>query len=83
LQSVGDAKAAVAALHQAVDDGFRDAAWLRATPLYAPLRSAPEWEPLLARIDADVARQRAQVLAAAWRPSDLSGLSAVREAGTQ
>jgi DNA-binding winged helix-turn-helix (wHTH) protein/Tfp pilus assembly protein PilF len=83
LQSVGDAKAAVAALHQAVDDGFRDAAWLRATPLYAPLRSAPEWEPLLARIDADVARQRAQVLAAAWRPSDLSGLSAVPEAGTQ
>lgn len=82
-QAQGDAGGAIADLHRAVDAGFRDAAWLRATPLFAPLRQAPGWERLLARIEADVAAQRAQVLAASWRPDDLKGLSATPAAGTR
>lgn len=82
-QAQGDAGAAIADLHRAVDAGFRDAAWLRVTPLFAPLRQAPGWERLLARIEADVATQRAQVLAASWRPDDLKGLSATPAAGTR
>lgn len=80
-QAQGDAGAAIADLHRAVDAGFRDAAWLRVTPLFDPLRQATGWERLLARIDADVAAQRAQVLAASWRPDDLKGLSATPAAG--
>lgn len=82
-QAQGDAGAAIADLHRAVDAGFRDAAWLRVTPLFAPLQQAPGWEGLLARIEADVAAQRAQVLAAAWRPKDLDGLSAAPATGTR
>lgn len=83
LQAQGDDAAALAALHRAVQGGFRDAAWLRATPLFAPLRGTPGWQTLLDRIETDVATQRAQVLAAAWRPADLDGLSAARAAGTR
>jgi len=82
-QAQGDAGAAMADLHAAVDAGFRDAAWLRVSPLFAPLRSAAGWERLLARIDADVATQRAQVLSAPWRPDDLKGLSAAPATGTR
>lgn len=81
LQAQGDPEAAVTALQQAVDDGFRDAAWLRSTPLFASLHEAPGWAPLLARIDADIGRQRAQVLAADWRPAGLADLSAAPAAG--
>lgn len=83
LQARGDAAAALAALHHAVNAGFRDAAWLRATPLFAPLHGAAGWQGLLDTIEADVSAQRAQVLAAPWRPTDLQGLSAARAAGTR
>lgn len=83
LQAAGDAGAAVAALQRAVDDGFRDGAWLRATPLFAALRDTPGWAGVLARIDADVAGQRAQVLAADWRPPELASLSAAPAAGSR
>lgn len=83
LQAQSDPEAAVTALQQAVNDGFRDAAWLRATPLFAPLHSTSGWAALLARIDADIARQRSRVLAADWRPADLSGLSAAPATGTR
>ena len=82
-QAAGDPQAALSALQQAVDGGFRDAAWLRATPLFLPLHEAPGWPALLARIDADVAAQRAQVLAATWRPAELAGLSAAPATGTR
>ncbi|MBK0026488.1 winged helix-turn-helix domain-containing protein [Stenotrophomonas sp. S48] len=83
LQALGQTDHALAALQQAVDDGFRDAAWLRTTPLFVPLRGAPGWPALLERLDTDIARQRAQVLAAAWRPDDLASLSAAPAAGTR
>lgn len=83
LQAQGDDAAALAALHHAVDAGFRDAAWLRVTPLFAPLRDAAGWQALLDRIETDVAAQRARVLAAPWRPAELAGLSAAPAAGTR
>lgn len=83
LQAQGDEAAALASLHHAVDAGFRDAAWLRATPLFAPLHDAVGWQGLLDTIEADVSAQRARVLAAPWRPTDLDGLSAARAAGTR
>ena len=83
LQALGQTDHAVAALQRAVDDGFRDVAWLRTTPLFVPLRGAPGWPALLQRLDTDIARQRAQVLAAAWRPDDLASLSAAPAAGTR
>lgn len=83
LQADGRANDAVAALHRAADDGFRDVAWLRATPLFVLLHDTPGWAALLDRLDADIARQRAQVLAADWRPADLATLSATPVAGTR
>jgi len=83
LQAQGEEAAALVALHHAVSAGFRDAAWLRATPLFAPLHDAAGWQGLLDMIEADVSAQRAQVLAAPWRPTDLQGLSAARAAGTR
>jgi len=83
LQAAGRSNDAVATLHRAVDDGFRDVAWLRATPLFAPLRDTPGWAALLDRLDTDIGRQRAQVLASAWRPDDLASLSAAPATGTR
>ena len=83
LQAQGDEAAALVALHHAVNAGFRDAAWLRATPLFAPLHGAAGWQELLDTIEKDVSAQRARVLAAPWRPTDLDGLSAARAAGTR
>lgn len=83
LQAQGDEAAALVALHHAVNAGFRDAAWLRATPLFAPLHGAAGWQELLDTIETDVSAQRARVLAAPWRPTDLDGLSAARAAGTR
>ncbi len=80
-QAQGDTDAAMADLRQAVTMGFRDATWLRTTPLFIRLRAEPGFTRLLATIDADVAAQRARVLAADWRPDDLRGLSATPAAG--
>lgn len=82
-QAQGDPGAALTDLHRAVDAGFRDAGWLRATPLFSVLHDAAGWPRLLARIDTDVAAQRALVLAASWRPNDLDGISAAPATGTR
>jgi hypothetical protein len=83
LQAQGDTGAALTALHAAIDTGFRDVAWLKATPLFAPLRKASGWQALLDRIEADIAAQREQVLRAEWCPEDLRPLSATRATGTR
>lgn len=54
----GDRDAALAALDAAVTGGYRDAAYLRASPLFATLRPAPGFTALMARIDAMVAVER-------------------------
>lgn len=63
--------AAAAALDAAVTAGYRDRAYLQASPLFAALRGDPGYARVLARIDADIARQRAQVTSAAWKPADV------------
>ncbi|HYG07853.1 MAG TPA: winged helix-turn-helix domain-containing protein [Stenotrophomonas sp.] len=70
-QQRGDHAAALQALQAAVSAGFRDRGWLVATPLFAGVRQAPGFAALLARIDRDIAAQRAQVMQADWRPHDL------------
>ena len=68
---------ALAKLREAVDAGWRGvgvvANWtLAEDPLLAGLREAPEFQAILAEIDADLARQRARADAAAasgdWQP---------------
>ncbi len=70
-QQRGDVQAALKSLNAAVSAGFRDRAWLAATPLFAEVRRAPGFSALLARIDQDLAAQRKQVAQADWRPRDL------------
>lgn len=57
-EAAGDADAALAALGAAVEQGYRDAAYLRASPLFAPLRATPGFAAILASIDAAVAHER-------------------------
>ncbi|MDI9237931.1 winged helix-turn-helix domain-containing protein [Lysobacter sp. LF1] len=61
LDLAGDRDAAMASLREAVDAGYRDAAYLRASPLIAPLRDTPEFASLLAVIETATARERQAV----------------------
>lgn len=63
LDAAGDHDAATAALAAAVTQGYRDASYLRASPLFAPLRATPGFAALIASIDAAVARERDAVRA--------------------
>ena len=58
LQLAGDPAAALDALRRAQAAGYRDAAYLRVSPLLAPLRAQPGFAALLARNQADIAAQR-------------------------
>lgn len=58
LDIAGDRAAALAALREAVDAGYRDAAYLRVSPLFASLRGDPRFAAVAAAIDAAVARER-------------------------
>lgn len=74
LDLAGDRDAAMASLREAVDAGYRDVAYLRASPLLAPLREARAFASLLAAIDTAIARER---LAAQARGLDAkAGLTA-------
>lgn len=70
LDAAGEPEAAVAALDEAVGAGYRDAAYLRVSPLFASLRTASGFAPLLARIDAAVARERQRVRALQLLPQE-------------
>ena len=63
--------AAVAAINSAIDAGYRDQAYLQVSPLFIKLAGDPGFAHALDRIAADIARQRAEVLNASWRPPDL------------
>ncbi|TKR30302.1 transcriptional regulator [Luteimonas gilva] len=56
-----DRAAALAALAAAVEQGYRDAAYLRVSPLFASLRTAPGFAAILSSIDTAVAREREAV----------------------
>lgn len=61
LLTAGDPDAAVQALGRAQAAGYRDAGYLRVSPLLAPLRARPDFDALLARIEAETAAQRERV----------------------
>ncbi|MGG6463104.1 winged helix-turn-helix domain-containing protein [Solilutibacter silvestris] len=63
LDAAGDRTAALAVLAMAVEQGYRDAAYLRVSPLFASLRSAPGFDTIVSSIDSAVAREREAVRA--------------------
>ena len=69
FELAGDRAAAIAALDAAIDAGYRDAAYLRVSPLFAPMRSDPGFGRALAAIDARVARDRDRARAAGLTPA--------------
>lgn len=76
LLIAGDPAAAVQALGHAQAAGYRDAGYLRASPLLAPLRMRSDFDALLARIETETAAQRERVR----RLDLLTGQDAVTEA---
>lgn len=71
LQSMaGDISAALDALDAAVNAGFRNAGYLRVSPLFADLRNAPAFDVALRRIDTALAAERAAVQASGRLPGD-------------
>jgi TolB-like protein len=58
----GDFSRAIAALRQAIDSGWRFNWWLLRTPSYDSVRDdetyGPEWNALIAELEADIAEQR-------------------------
>ncbi len=71
LQASGDRPGAVAALSDAVEKGWRDAGYLRASPLFTPLAGDPGFEAVLEAIARRVAAERERVLEAPWCPPEL------------
>ncbi|HBN53729.1 MAG TPA: transcriptional regulator, partial [Stenotrophomonas sp.] len=67
----------LAALERARLAGYRDAAYLRASPLLAPLRARPGFDASLERIEADLAAQRAQVRAKGLLPGETGAVKAM------
>lgn len=71
LQATGDKPGAIAALSDAVDKGWRDAGYLRASPLFSSIASDRAFDAVLAAIGRRVAADRERVLAAPWCPAEL------------
>jgi len=61
LDTAGDREAAMAALRESIAMGYRDAAYLRASPLFAGLRQSPRFDEAMASIDTAIAREREAV----------------------
>lgn len=71
LQAAGDKRGAIAALSDAVEKGWRDAGYLRASPLFSSIAGDPAFEAVLAAIGRRVAAERERVLSAPWCPAAL------------
>jgi DNA-binding winged helix-turn-helix (wHTH) protein/Flp pilus assembly protein TadD len=78
LEAAHDRRGAVAALSEAVDKGWRDAAYLRASPLFAPIAGDPGFEAVTEAIARRVAAERERVLQAPWRPDELRSQEPLR-----
>lgn len=76
LLRAGAPEAALQALRRAEAAGYRNAGYLRASPLLAPLRAQPGFAALLARIDADLAAQRARLRGAGLLPAETGAATA-------
>ncbi len=66
---------ALTTLSRAVDAGYSDQAYLQVSPLLKSLSAEPVYAQAIDGISRRVAAQRAQVLAAPWRPADLAAPS--------
>jgi len=66
----GENAAALDALDAAVTAGFRNAGYLRVSPLFVDLRTAPAFDAALRRIDTALAAERAAVQASGRLPDD-------------
>lgn len=64
---------ALATVTAAVQAGYSDRAYLQVSPLLRPLADDPAYAAAIDTISHRMAEQRAQVLAADWRPADLRG----------
>lgn len=71
LQAAGDRRNAIAALDDAVAMGWRDAGYLRASPLFAPIAADPAFQDVIESIDRRTHAERDRVLDATWCPTDL------------
>jgi DNA-binding winged helix-turn-helix (wHTH) protein/tetratricopeptide (TPR) repeat protein len=76
LQLAGDPAAALEAVRLAQAAGYRDAGYLRVSPLLAPLRAQPGFAAVLARNAAAIADERAQVRRAGLLPKDTGAATA-------
>jgi DNA-binding winged helix-turn-helix (wHTH) protein/tetratricopeptide (TPR) repeat protein len=71
LRRDADRAAAIDALRRAVAGGFRDQAWLQASPLFRPLAGEPGFAEIVDAISRARTAERAKALAAVWFPPDL------------
>lgn len=71
LDAAGDRRGAVAALDDAVALGWRDAGYLRASPLFAPIAADPGFREVIESIERRTRAERERVIDAAWCPPDL------------
>jgi hypothetical protein len=67
----GDRAAALDALQRAVDDGYRDRAYLQTSTLFRPLADEPRFAATIDAIGRAVARERERVLHADRLPAGL------------
>lgn len=74
--AAGRNQAALDALEEMARAGYRDTAWLEALPVLDALHGHPRFQAVVAGMRADVDRQRAQVLTAAWLPPELRRVAA-------
>ena len=54
----GDQQLAILALRDAVESGWRSSWWELSFPHYASMQGNPEWNELLAQIEADIRKQQ-------------------------
>lgn len=70
-QARGQRDAALRAVDMAVQSGYSDRAYLQTSPLLRGLANDPAYAAAIDTLSRRVATQRAQVLAADWRPAEL------------
>jgi hypothetical protein len=74
----GDRHAALLALQAAVAAGYRNASYLRVSPLFAELRKDSGFAPLLQTMEAAVAADRARIIGSGQLPADAQAVTVAR-----
>lgn len=74
----GDRHAALEALQAAVAAGYRNAGYLRVSPLFASVRDDPGFASVLAAMETAIAAERARVIASGQLPDDAEAITVAR-----